>query len=163
LETIERAISVIRRKGEGIYGKSKSGPEVFPCGKEATRPEKYNTRSLMLISLVLGSCTTLFELLYFALVSSRSLVFVQTSMFLFLTLLQLIVIVSMQTSTHSHSLAERMRALLESHEVVDRLGYLGKTADGIIGQNCLRRRIALIGRDKNGFHPHLLGTEDIVV
>ena len=64
--------------------------------KEATRPEKYSTRSLLSISLVLGSCTTLFELLYFALVSSRSLVFVQTSMFLFLTLLQLIVIVSIR-------------------------------------------------------------------
>src|SRR6266851_9773004 len=56
-----------------------------------------------------------------------------------------------------------MRALLEGHEVVDRLGQLSKTADGIIGRNCLRRRIALIGRDENGFHPHLLGTEDIVV
>jgi P-type Mg2+ transporter len=64
--------------------------------KEATRPEKYNTRSLLSISLVLGSCTTLFELLYFALVSSRSLIFVQTSMFLFLTLLPLIVIVSIR-------------------------------------------------------------------
>jgi Mg2+-importing ATPase len=64
--------------------------------KEAMRPEKYNTRSLMWISLVLGSCTALFELLYFALVSSRSLLFVQTSMFLFLTLLQLIVIVSIR-------------------------------------------------------------------
>ena len=64
--------------------------------KEAMRPEKYNTRSLLVISLVLGSCTALFELLYFALVSSRLLVFVQTSMFLFLTLLQLIVIVSIR-------------------------------------------------------------------
>ena len=56
-----------------------------------------------------------------------------------------------------------MRALLEGHEVVDRLGHLGKTADGKIGRNCLRRHIALIGRDENGFHPHLLGTKDIVV
>jgi Mg2+-importing ATPase len=64
--------------------------------KETMRPEKYNTRSLLTISLVLGSCATLFELLYFALISSRSLVFVQTSMFLFLTLLQLIVIVSIR-------------------------------------------------------------------
>jgi len=47
--------------------------------KEAMRPEKYNTRSLMLISLVLGSCTALFELLYFALVTSRPPIFVQPS------------------------------------------------------------------------------------
>ena len=54
-------------------------------------------------------------------------------------------------------------ALLERHEVIDRLGQLSKTGDGIIGRNCLRRRIALIGRDENGFHPYLLGTGDIVV
>ena len=68
---------------------------------------------------------------------------------------------------HNHTNSEReicfMRALLESHEVVDRLEYLGKTADGIIGQNRLRRCIALIGGDENGFHPNLLGTEDVVV
>jgi Mg2+-importing ATPase len=64
--------------------------------KEVIRPEKYNTRSLILISLVLGSCTALFELLYFALITSRPPLFVQTSMFLFLTLLQFIVIVSIR-------------------------------------------------------------------
>ncbi|MGD0318537.1 MAG: cation-transporting P-type ATPase [Nitrososphaerales archaeon] len=68
--------------------------------KEAMRPEKYNTRSLMSISLVLGSCTALFELLYFELVSSRSLPSVQTSMFLFLTLLQFIVIVSIRNHSY---------------------------------------------------------------
>jgi len=68
--------------------------------KEAMRPEKYNTRSLMSISLVLGSCTALFELLYFELVSSRPLAFVQTGMFLFLTLLQFIVIVSIRNHSY---------------------------------------------------------------
>jgi magnesium-transporting ATPase (P-type) len=68
--------------------------------KEATRPERYNTRSLMSISLVLGSCTAVFELLYFELVSSRPLPFVQTSMFLFLTLLQFIVIVSIRNHSY---------------------------------------------------------------
>jgi Mg2+-importing ATPase len=68
--------------------------------KEAMRPEKYNTRSLMSISLVLGSCTALFELLYFKLVSSQSLPFVQTSMFLFLTFLQFIVIVSIRNHSY---------------------------------------------------------------
>jgi Mg2+-importing ATPase len=64
--------------------------------KEVMRPEKYNMRSLMWISLVLGAPTALFELLYFVLVSSRPPLFVQTSMFLFLTLLQFIVIVSIR-------------------------------------------------------------------
>ncbi len=66
------------------------------ASREVMRPEQYNTRSLMLISLVLGSCTALFELLYFALVSTRPPLFVQTNMFLFLTLLQFIVIVSIR-------------------------------------------------------------------
>jgi hypothetical protein len=48
-----------------------------------------------------------------------------------------------------------MRALLKGHEVVDRLGQLGKMADDKSGRNCLRRHIALIVRDENGFHPHL--------
>jgi Mg2+-importing ATPase len=64
--------------------------------KEVQRPEKYNMRSLMALVLVLGVPTALFELLYFALVSSRSLLYVQTSMFLLLTLLQFIVIVSIR-------------------------------------------------------------------
>jgi Mg2+-importing ATPase len=64
--------------------------------KEVLRPQMYNMRSLMVLVVVLGVPTALFELLYFALVSSRSLLFVQTSMFLFLTLLQFIVIVSIR-------------------------------------------------------------------
>jgi Mg2+-importing ATPase len=59
-------------------------------------PEKYKPRSLVLISVVLGSCTALFELLYFALVTMRTPGYIQTSMFLFLTLLQLIVVVSIR-------------------------------------------------------------------
>jgi Mg2+-importing ATPase len=64
--------------------------------KEVQRPEKYNMRSLMMLVLVLGVPTALFQVLYFAFVSSRSLLYVQTSMFLLLTLLQFIVIVSIR-------------------------------------------------------------------
>jgi hypothetical protein len=54
-----------------------------------------------------------------------------------------------------------MEALPERYEVVDRLGQISKTVDRIIGRNGLIRRIPLVGRDENGFHPYLLGTEDI--
>jgi len=64
--------------------------------KETMMPERYKPRSLILISVVLGSCTALFELLYFALITRRAPGYIQTSMFLFLTLLQLIVIVSIR-------------------------------------------------------------------
>jgi len=44
--------------------------------------------------------------------------------------------------------------LLEPREIVDCLGQLGKTADGVIGRNCLRRCIALIIREtKMAFIP----------
>ncbi len=46
--------------------------------KETMMPEKYKPRALVRISVVLGSCTVLFELLYFALVTTRSPVFVRT-------------------------------------------------------------------------------------
>ncbi len=64
--------------------------------KETRKPEKYNARSLVLISVVLGSCTALFELLDFALITTRAPIYIQTNMFLFLTFLQLIVIVSIR-------------------------------------------------------------------
>src|SRR5258708_33633232 len=54
-------------------------------------------------------------------------------------------------------------ALPERHEVVDRLGQLSKTGDGIIGRNCLIRRINLSGREGNCLYPHTFGTADIVV
>ncbi len=67
--------------------------------KETRRPEKYNARSLVLISVVLGTCTALFELLFFAFVTTRAPLYIQTSMFIFLTLLQLVVIVSIRHRT----------------------------------------------------------------
>ena len=63
---------------------------------ETLRPQKYNTKSLNWLSVVLGSWTALFELAYFALVTARAPAYVQTSMFLFLTVLQLIVIVAIR-------------------------------------------------------------------
>lgn len=64
--------------------------------QETLRPEKYDARSLMFISLILGSTTTLLELIFFVLIKSLSPQFIQTSMFLYLTFLQLIVIVSVR-------------------------------------------------------------------
>lgn len=69
-------------------------------GEEMQRPEKYDARSLMFLSLLLGSLTSLFELLFFTLVQYRSPLFVQTSMFLYLTCIQLIVIVAIRSRDH---------------------------------------------------------------
>lgn len=67
---------------------------------ELWRPSKYDAHALMLISLILGSLTAFFELLFFVLVKSRSPSFIQTSMFLYLTFLQLFVIVSIRNKDH---------------------------------------------------------------
>ena len=64
--------------------------------EETVQPEKYDARALMFISLILGSFTAFFELLFFALVNSKSPQSIQTSMFLFLSFVQLIVIVSIR-------------------------------------------------------------------
>ena len=68
--------------------------------EEMLRPEKYDARSLMFISVLLGSLTALFELLFFALVQFKSPLFIQTSMFLCLTCIQLIVIVAVRNRNH---------------------------------------------------------------
>jgi len=67
---------------------------------EIMRPEKYNTRRLMGISLVLGSLTALFEVAFFATLTGATAVTTQTSLYLFLTITQLIVIISIRNKDH---------------------------------------------------------------
>lgn len=68
--------------------------------EEMLRPEKYDAHALMFLSLLLGSLTALFEVLFFALVRTRSPLFVQTNMFLYLTCIQLIAIVAVRNREH---------------------------------------------------------------
>jgi P-type Mg2+ transporter len=68
--------------------------------EEVMRPEKYSMRSLLVISLLLGSFTTLFELVFFTIVHARSSLFTQTSMFLYLTFIQLAAIVLVRDQNH---------------------------------------------------------------
>jgi P-type Mg2+ transporter len=67
---------------------------------ELTRPSKNGTHSLMFISLILGSVTALFELMYFALNRHSNLNTAQSGLFLFLTLSGLIVIFSVRNKGH---------------------------------------------------------------
>ena len=68
--------------------------------EEMLRPEKYDIHALIFISLLLGTLTTLFEIFFFAFVRMQAPLFVQTSMFLYLTFLQLFVIVSIRNRDH---------------------------------------------------------------
>jgi Mg2+-importing ATPase len=68
--------------------------------EEMLRPEKYDIRALILISLLLGTLTALFEILFFALLRAQSQHFVQTSMFIYVTFIQLFVIVTVRNRDH---------------------------------------------------------------
>ncbi len=68
--------------------------------EEMLQPEKYDIHALIFISLLLGTLTTLFEIFFFAFVRAQAPLFVQTSMFLYLTFLQLFVIVSIRNRDH---------------------------------------------------------------
>jgi Mg2+-importing ATPase len=68
--------------------------------EELTRPSKNDTHSLMFISLVLGSVTALFEIMFFAVVRGSSVGLAQTGLFLFLTVSGLVVIFSVRNRGH---------------------------------------------------------------
>jgi Mg2+-importing ATPase len=67
---------------------------------ELARPSKNDTHSLMFISLVLGTVTALFEIMFFALVRNSSVAIAQTGLFLFLTVSGLVVIFSVRNKGH---------------------------------------------------------------
>ena len=58
---------------------------------EVVRPEKHNIRELMLLSLILGIPTALFEIFYFLTIHTDPERFVATSLYVFLTFLAMIV------------------------------------------------------------------------
>lgn len=64
--------------------------------KEMHRPSKFNVHSLMLISVVLGLITALFEVMYFAIIKTYSSGVAATGLYLFLTFTALIVIFSIR-------------------------------------------------------------------
>lgn len=68
--------------------------------EEVMRPEKYRMRSLLVVSLFLGAFTTLFELMFFTMIRMRSVLFIQTNMFLYLTFIQLAAIVLVRNQDH---------------------------------------------------------------
>ena len=64
------------------------------------RPSHYNMHSLITISIVLGSYTAIFEVLFFAVVHQRSLAVAQTSLYLFLTVIGFVVIMAVRNQEH---------------------------------------------------------------
>ncbi len=68
---------------------------------EVKQPEKYDIRSLMFISLFLGTFTAIYYFIYFAFLGFNfSIPALQTNLFIFLTFTQLIVILSVRNKRH---------------------------------------------------------------
>jgi len=67
---------------------------------ELQHPSKYDIHSLMLGSMILGSFTALFELLFFAIVKNQSITVSRTSLYLYLTLLGFVVIFCVRNKGH---------------------------------------------------------------
>jgi Mg2+-importing ATPase len=67
---------------------------------ELNRPSKYSTRSLLFISMFLGTFTALFELFFFAIVKSQPVPIAQTSLYLYLTIMGLVIILSVRNRGH---------------------------------------------------------------
>ena len=75
------------------------------------RPSHYNMHSLIFVSIVLGSYTAIFEVLFYAIVKSQSLDVVRTSLYLFLTLLGFVVIMAVRNRQHFFLAVKMSRAL----------------------------------------------------
>ena len=68
--------------------------------KELMRPSKYNTHSLMFISLFMGTFTAMSEIMFYVIVRKQPVTEAQTSLFLFLTISQLAIILCVRNKTH---------------------------------------------------------------
>ena len=65
--------------------------------EEVKKPGKHNIKDLIIISLILGVPTALFELFYFLYIKSQSQIAIQTSLFLFFSFIALIVFYSIRS------------------------------------------------------------------
>lgn len=86
--------------------------------KSLNRPSKYSMHSLIFISIVLGSYTALFEILFFALIKNRSLGITQTSLYLYLTIIGCVVILSVRNRDHFWKAPPLSRALKASFGII---------------------------------------------
>jgi len=68
--------------------------------EEVVRPEQHNIRELIMLSLVLGVPTALFELLYFVIVHAKPTPLLQTSLYVFFTFQALIIFYAIRNKGH---------------------------------------------------------------
>jgi Mg2+-importing ATPase len=78
---------------------------------EVVRPEKHNVRELILIALLLGIPTAMFEFIYFLMVRSAVQPFLQTKLYVFFTLLGLVPLYIIRSKDHFWKAKRPSRAL----------------------------------------------------
>lgn len=67
---------------------------------EVKKPQKYDIRSIMFISLFLGAFSAVYDFIYFAFVGFKATHYTQTSLFIFFCFTQLIIIFSVRNKKH---------------------------------------------------------------
>lgn len=78
------------------------------------RPSHYSMHSLIFISMVLGSYTAIFEVLFYALIRHQSIGVAQTSLYLYLTIIGFVVIMAVRNRDHFWKAVKMSRALVWS-------------------------------------------------
>jgi Mg2+-importing ATPase len=86
--------------------------------EELIRPSKFHIRSLMFISIFLGSITALFEIMYYAIVKDQPAGIAQTGLYLFLTLAALVVIFSVRSKGHFWRASKLSKVMAISFAIV---------------------------------------------
>ncbi len=86
---------------------------------ELQRPSKFNIHSLMFISIFLGSVTSIFEIMYYAIIKqNNSSSVVGTGLYIFLTFTALIVILSIRNKGHFFKAPKFSKALAISFLII---------------------------------------------
>jgi P-type Mg2+ transporter len=67
---------------------------------ELLRPSRFNIHSLMFISMLLGTVTAVFEIMYYSIIKNRPANVAETGLYLFLTTTALVVIFSIRNKDH---------------------------------------------------------------
>lgn len=98
---------------------------------ELSRPNNYNTHSLMFISLFMGTFTAISEIMFYVLVRGQPTTTAQTSLFIFLTISQLGIVLCVRNKAHfwrAIKLSSGLRSALISVALITVLiTYLGVT------------------------------------
>ena len=86
------------------------------------RPSHYDMHSLIFVSVILGSFTAIFEILFYSLVRNQSLALARTELYLYLTVISFVVIMAVRNREHFYKAVKMSRALKWAFGMITALG-----------------------------------------